>query len=297
MDELGDVNFKMRNHEIAGSYFEQAMAYSKGITEEEAKAGMYFLALSNKGKNLYFQLKYNEAKMVFEEAYNIMAEQHDPSHPDTLDAALRLIDVLIHTGDFYDGERYARMCYDLLTHPVDLENELVARSASCLAQCSYLLNKENKVKTQEVYVEIEMLFRKSIRIRERIDGRDCPGIVQDLLALSDVLQQLHCLDNVQRAAEIKDLLGRTLVIYTKDGGLDSANVRIANRHLALFHYSHASGHPPGSVGRTTELRIADSYYEETMRIGLKLYGLNDKENIGFEDLVTGMKQEFSLNQR
>jgi tetratricopeptide (TPR) repeat protein len=119
-DELGSVNLKMRNYEIAGTYFDQSLAYSKGIIDsaydingkriedgkERRKAARYYVTLNNKGKNLYFQLKYNAAKVVFEEAYNIMAEQHDPSHPDTLDAALRLIDVLIHTNDFYDGERY-----------------------------------------------------------------------------------------------------------------------------------------------------------------------------------------------
>jgi tetratricopeptide (TPR) repeat protein len=132
MDELGSVNLKMRNYEIAGTCFDQALAYSEGMVDgaydingkryddgkERGKAARYYVTLKNKGKNLYFQLKYNEAKVVFEEAYNIKAEQHDPSHPDTLDAALRLIDVLIHTNDFYDGERYARICYDLLTHPV-----------------------------------------------------------------------------------------------------------------------------------------------------------------------------------
>jgi tetratricopeptide (TPR) repeat protein len=290
MNELGDVNIKMRNHEIASSYFEQAMTYSKGVIGEDRKAAIYYLALKNKGENLYFQMKYREAKVVFEEAYNIMAERHDPSYPDTLDAALRLIDVLIHTRDYYDGERYARMCYDLITHPVDLDNEDVARSASSLAQVSYLLNKENKVKKREVYFEIEFLFRKSIRIHERIKGKDCPRIVQDLLALSDVLQLLQCFDNVQRTAEIKDLLDRTVIIYTDDC-VDSSNVRIANRHLALFHYGLASSHPPCSITRTTQLRIAESHYEETMRIGIKLYGMNDEENIGFKDLVTGLKQQ------
>jgi hypothetical protein len=171
----------------------------------------------------------------------------------------------------------------------------VARSASCLAQVSYLLHKQNDVKRIEEYIEVEKLFRKSIRIHEKIKGKDCPRVVQDLLTLSDVLQKLQSMDGVQRRPEVKDLLDRTLIIYTHDGGVDSSNVRIANQHLAIFHYDQAINQPPGSTIRTTELRIAESHYEETMRIGIKLFGINDQENIGYKDQITGMKQHFGLN--
>jgi hypothetical protein len=170
----------------------------------------------------------------------------------------------------------------------------VARPASCLAQVSYLLHKQNNVKRQEEYIEVEKLFRKSIRIHEKIKGKDCPRVVQDLLALSDVLQLLQTMDGVQRRPKVNDLLDRTLIIYTHDGGVDSSNVRIANRHLAIFHYDQAINQPPGSIVRTPELRIAELHYEEMMRIGIKLYSMNDQENIGYKDHITGMKQHFKL---
>lgn len=78
------------------------------------------------------------------------------------------------------------MCYDLLTRPVDPENGEIARSASCLAQVSFLLHKQNNVKGREEYVEIEKLFRKFIRVHEKINGKDCPIILQ-VLSLSNVL--------------------------------------------------------------------------------------------------------------
>lgn len=171
----------------------------------------------------------------------------------------------------------------------------VARSASCLAQVSYFLHKQNNVKRIEDYVEVERLFRKSIRIYEKINGKDCPSVVQALLALSDVLQLLQTMDGVQRRPEIKDLLDRSLILYTLDGGVDSSNVRIANQDLAIFHYDEASNQPPGSIIRSTELKIAESHYEETIRIGIKLFGLNDQENNDFKDYITGMKRRYGFN--
>jgi hypothetical protein len=59
--------------------------------------------------------KFIKAKAVMEEAYDYLNEIYDPEHPLVLEAGGTLVQVLGRTGDHYDAERLARICYDSLT--------------------------------------------------------------------------------------------------------------------------------------------------------------------------------------
>jgi hypothetical protein len=57
------------------------------------------------------------AKATREEAYIYVSKIHNPEHPLVLQAGSKLIEILGATGDDYNAERFARVCYDALTRP------------------------------------------------------------------------------------------------------------------------------------------------------------------------------------
>lgn len=58
-----------------------------------------------------------------------MVEAYYPNYPLVLTAANYLIQTLIITVEYKGAERYARICYECLTRPVDNETEEAANAA------------------------------------------------------------------------------------------------------------------------------------------------------------------------
>lgn len=210
-------------------------------------------------------MKFSESRAAYEDAYNLKAEAYDPSHPEVLEAANKLIVMLIKSNEYYDVERYAIVCYECLTRPVDTESEEVAQAAESLARINYELIVRNECGNLE---KAESLCRKSLRIFERIYSHNTFPTAFALLTLSDILIEKGNHDD-----EIKDALQRVLAIFIKKFGTDADSVSSINYKLANFHVSLSNKLPPGGARRQQHY-IAQSYCEEAVRIKSKICGPN-----------------------
>jgi hypothetical protein len=86
------------------------------------------------------------------------------SHPLVLEAGGQFIEILNLTGDYYDAECFARVCYDILTRsPLDPDSLEAANAASNLANESVNLINKNGPENADIE-ESEMLARKAARI-------------------------------------------------------------------------------------------------------------------------------------
>ena len=93
-----------------------------------------------------------------------------------------MINVLILTEEYEDAERYARISYECLTRSIDTESEEVANAAESLANIMYNLIRRG-VEGVNV-VEAEMLSRKVLRIRQRVNGANNVVTVNSRIRLS-----------------------------------------------------------------------------------------------------------------
>lgn len=91
-------------------------------------------ALIQKGINLYYESRLLEAKAVLEDFYKLVAVAYNLILPQVLYAGSKLINILIPLEEYEDAERYARICYECLTRPVETESIDVADAALSLAQ-------------------------------------------------------------------------------------------------------------------------------------------------------------------
>jgi hypothetical protein len=99
-----------------------------------------------------------------EESYISDSEFYHPEHPLVLRAADELIGVLATTGHYYDAERFARVCYDSLTHtPLDPDSFEAGKAAANLSRASCDLIKANGPEAADIE-EAETLAKKAIRI-------------------------------------------------------------------------------------------------------------------------------------
>lgn len=91
----------------------------------------------------------------------IKAEAYDPSYPEVLKAADKLIRMLIKSDEYYDAERYAIVCYECLTRPVDTKSKKVAQAAESFARINYFSIVRNQSGNLD---NLESLCRNSLRI-------------------------------------------------------------------------------------------------------------------------------------
>lgn len=119
-------NYNKADFNKAENHIEKSLTYAKLIAEKEMRIEKVYDTLCAKGKIYFLQLKFESSKSVCEETYNLVAEAYNPTHPMVLSAANLLITTLIKLKEYYDAERYARICYECLTRPVDMEDEEVS---------------------------------------------------------------------------------------------------------------------------------------------------------------------------
>jgi hypothetical protein len=140
-----------------------------------------------------------EAKALYEEVYNSLVETFYPDHPIVLRSANKLVEVLISTKEYYDAERYARVCYECLTRPIDLEDNAVSLAAESLEKVTLSLIRQNGEKGGDIN-EVESLLRKSLCIKNKIFGHNHCETGETLASLSDLLAYKGNHDD-----EVKDL--------------------------------------------------------------------------------------------
>jgi hypothetical protein len=85
---------KLDNNEKAGDHCYNALSFARQVVGEKRTTTLY-IALVNKSHLLHLQSKHIEAKGTISEAYNLMAEVHNPDHPEVLETADLLIQALI----------------------------------------------------------------------------------------------------------------------------------------------------------------------------------------------------------
>jgi hypothetical protein len=122
---------------------------------------------------------------------------------------------------FLTCTRYARISFELLTRPIDTESELVANAAQVLADVTYQLIAQNGAADGNI-LEAEKLSRKTVRIKERIHGRDN----------IHTMRQLETLRKGGHDDEVKELSERYEAIKIKI--VDSGSNVFGNKVIPRF---------------------------------------------------------------
>jgi hypothetical protein len=111
-----------------------------------------------------------------------------------------------------------------------------------------------------------MLARESLRIRSRLFGQDNESIGTCASLLSGILLAKGTLDH-----ETKELLERTIAIYTKHCGVDGSNTAFAYTKLGDFYY-HKSEARATNLTKKECLSLSIIQYKEAKRIYSKILG-------------------------
>jgi hypothetical protein len=205
---------------------EQSILHAKQLNDREDKIKKVFDYLSHLGEIYSNMGKLPEAKAVGEEAYLHVSEVDNPEHPLVLEAGGKLIEMLNATGDFYDAERFARVCYEALTRgPLDPDCFEAARAAMNLANASCNLIIKNGPESAD-FDEAEMLARKAVRIVKELKG---PGsnkmIIASQILFEVTLMKRNFIDETKNLLE--DYFNDT-VSYDE---VDGESTGCANHHL------------------------------------------------------------------
>lgn len=102
---LSDCFTRLGDPEKAVNYCDIAILHAGRVMIKEIKIKLLQHAMMLKGRSLKDQNKNVEAKIVYEECYNLVAEIYYVDHPLVLNAANGLIDVLERLEEHYDAER------------------------------------------------------------------------------------------------------------------------------------------------------------------------------------------------
>jgi tetratricopeptide (TPR) repeat protein len=95
--ELCECLSKFGNYGEAIDYCDKAILHANIVIIEEIRIHLVFHAMTQKGKNLRWQKEFSEAKIVYEDVYNLVAEAYYVDHPLVLKPANFLIDILLQT--------------------------------------------------------------------------------------------------------------------------------------------------------------------------------------------------------
>jgi hypothetical protein len=226
--------------------------------EGEEKNTSIFKALGNYMKLRQCQGDWSGAVSFAEEAYNLAVDIYDPVHPQVQEAACWLIDCLIKKGDLSNAERFAEQTYANLKdikNGMDQEGEQIADGAYCLADVI------SRQKDGDL-IKAEGLARESICIKDRLHGARI-DVGRNCRLLAKILEKQGELGD-----ETKELLERSLAIFTRNEGPDGANTAIVNSSVGSFHYQLAMRCSTGHSKRT-QLLLAKSYLDEAIRIETK----------------------------
>jgi hypothetical protein len=280
---MARVTVDRRQFDAAEGHCQRCLVYSRRYElEGEEKTTSIFEALQIYSTLRQHQGSLSDALTITEECYNLVVETYDPVHPQVQEAAGMLIHILIRKGDLYDAERYAQVTYENLRdkkNGMDQESEAVAMGAFNLANVIYQQKREaynlaNVISQQDGdLIKAEELARESLRIRSLIfhSNHERVGIICNLLA--NILRIQSKLGD-----ETRVLLERYLAISTRNQGPDGSQTAVANYNLGLFHYQLALEQATDDL-KQTQLLLAKSHHEETLRIRSKIYGPTHPETV------------------
>jgi tetratricopeptide (TPR) repeat protein len=259
-------------YNLAENHCQRALDYAKRyVKENEMKTKLLYFALGICSATKSNQCKYEEAASFAEECYNVAAIAFNPVHPDVQEAASKLIEALINTGNQSDAERYAEMTLDSLrnrSNGVNQESEEVAVGYYDLAR-TILERPDGDLD------RIEQLAREAYRIRVNLKNDMDIGISGNLLA--------NCLKAQGKLGdETIGLYTKFLGVCNRDQGPDNANASAINANLSRL-YSDLALRNIDNDTRNEHLRIAKSYIEEAVRIARKVNAPGHLKTLDYED--------------
>jgi hypothetical protein len=127
----------LNNIDIAQYYHEQSVVHAKEMKKGQATIKWILQVLNNLGDMYHSMGKLTETKAARKEAYMLASEIYNPELPLVLQAGSKLIQFLAINGDYYDADRFARVCYDGHTRaPQDPDSFEAAVAAGDLAAAS-----------------------------------------------------------------------------------------------------------------------------------------------------------------
>jgi hypothetical protein len=188
-------------------------------------------------------------------------------HPLVLEAAGHLISTLCHTGDHYDAERFARICYDSLTRPpLDPESHETAKARTNLVHVSYNMIIANGSDSADIE-EAEIVVEKAVCILKELNGP----------ANNDVIDDLEVLINIKYlkkdwGSEAKSILEDFLSDAVKVHGVDGIVTGHANDLLGRFHLKISE--TLSSDDKKKHPQLSDFHPKETLRINIRIFGPN-----------------------
>lgn len=278
---MAHVCVHRKNFNPAESHCQRALSYARQYQGDE-KNDLLFKSLLFHCDLRRKQQNYKDAVTFAEEAYNCVAIAYNPVHPDVQYAATNLIGCLIHTGDFYDAERYAQATLDSLRDPangLDQESEAVA-SGYCIL---------GKVINNQFgdLVKAEALAREAYRIRVQLYGNDhfLVGLTGSNLA-NILMSQRKLGDETQKLYE------RSLAISITNEGPEAFNAGVENFNLGNFHQLLAKRQMTSDT-RKQHLCLAKSYSTEADRISTKIYGSSNPHSIRYASQLSTITLELS----
>jgi tetratricopeptide (TPR) repeat protein len=255
------VTMNRRQFNLTEGHCQRSLAYSRRYgLEGEEKITMIFTALSTYCTLRERQGNYSDAVIFAEECYNLVVEAYDPVHPQVQEAAGLLVEILISKGDLFDAERYAQVTYGNLRdgkNGIDQDSEAVALGAYNLA--NVILRQDGDL------IKAEELARESLRIPSLLnDSNHEVGRACSLLA--SVLR-----GQGQLGDETRGLYERCLAIFIRNEGPDGLNTATGNYNLGVFCCQLAGSQTTADLEQK-QLLLSKSYFEESYRINLKIYG-------------------------
>jgi hypothetical protein len=213
---------------------------------------------------------YADAKAVLEEAYIYVSGIYDPEHPQVLETASKLIDILAMAVDFYDAERFARICYEAFTRPpLDPESFEACNAAISLSRATCNLITTDGPEGGDIE-EAETLAKEAVRIASNLGGY----FVSDLrIAQKRAFSTLVDVKLIKKdfTDETKKMLENYLSDSIRYEGMDGEGTGSANSHLGRF-YSEFVQSMPCDDTNCRNLQLSRAYYTEALRIITKCYG-------------------------
>jgi hypothetical protein len=264
---MASVTIGRLEFDAAEGHCQRCLAISRRYgLEGEDKTTDIFTALVSYSNLREIQGDSSGAVAFAEEAYNLVVEAYDPVHPQVQQAAGILIRTLIWKGDLFDAERYAQVTYGNLRdkkNGMDQEGDEMATGAFNLA--SVILHQNGDL------IRAEVLARESLRIRSLINDDNDQRVGGDCNLLANVLRVQG-----QLGDETRRLYERYLAISIRGEGPDGRNTATGHNSLGSFSLQIAREVTTVSL-KQTQLLLAKSHYEETLRISSKIYGHTHSE--------------------
>lgn len=256
---LGNAYGQLQDMDKAEHYCKLSIKHAKQITggDNVVNIQRVFNLLSFLG-TVYRVNSRPEVKALREEAYIYVSEAYNPEHPLVLEAAGQLIMTLGDIVDYYDAERFARICYEaLIRPPLDPDSYEAAKAADNLSHASYNMLKENRTASGDLD-EADMLARKALRI---IKDKKGTGFAELIIAFHNL---------VLIKTMKKDCGDETMILFedflsdlVRDQGKDHKITAIVNAHLARFHFDIMDTSLSDEFN-ISHLRKSDSHFKEAL---------------------------------